>query len=75
MYGNVICMYLGGINCKYPWSVERNLSQLYICPTPFGDQNKAYCCYDIKGEVKCCDHNDFFIYGFVQTECDRYHSH
>lgn len=37
-----------------------------ICPTPIvGDPNKEYCCYNMRGEVECCDGQNFLIMGFV----------
>lgn len=68
----IICIFLGATDCTLPWLAEQNpfigeVKSFTInrCPPIIGDQDKEYCCYNSKGEVECCDLQQFMVFGFV----------
>jgi len=64
---------LGATDCTLPWLVDNNpfiskVESISInrCPTLLiGDQSKEYCCYNSKGEVECCNFQEFLVFGYV----------
>lgn len=61
------CKLIKGYNdCTPPWLADSNpflatikSNTVYRCPSIFGDSKKEYCCYDVDGQVECCDYKQY----------------
>lgn len=65
-----IFLYLGLTDCTLPWTNPGIIDRITnICPTPLiGELNKEYCCYNLRGQLLCCEYKEFVIFGFVYKQ-------